>query len=127
MKTALQLVEELAASRAKEIEALQIKSEQEYEAAKQKRKDFWAPVCRVVDEIHSAHPEATSEVKFADPTSPPWFCCCSTVFKLVPLKDRVRIQSGHYATVCEETTVDALIPFVISTLANALRVSKEKK
>jgi len=124
-KTALQLVEELAASREQ-------KEAEDRQAEKQKRekqlhesREFWAPITRIIDEVRFAHPDCVTEIRF-EGHGFPWFACVGDVFRLERLINGVRITSG-YRGARQETAVDALIPYVISLLADAVRYEQNRK
>ena len=141
MKTAVDLIDELATSRLEYDRNSAYNKAKEENESLNRRKKFWSSIDKVVDDTYSRYPKCLTRVTFGVPSSPqhPYFSYMigkTEYYIYLHTEDGFKVSLRHTEgfigrsasrhILAKANTVDELLPELISKLADAVTSYKSK-
>lgn len=124
MKTALQLIKELAEHRNKEDKTAKNAKLKEQKETLKRQMDFWKPLSRIVWEASEKYSNYVTSVRFYEDTDPYFLFLTAKDWEsihFINYGEGVRLRWGD-KTLGTSDKVEGLIPALIDKLADIIRV-----
>jgi len=122
MKEAIDLVNELVASRNKADQAAKDAEWQKIKDNLAEMEKHWKPLTNIIDNVRQEH-KTIKETKFFN--TGPSFCCNNVFYSFrYYVSGFYAIEDNNCKTIAKFKTVDELIPTLISILADGIRREK---